>query len=93
MVGNIFCIGFFPVISVVRIIGFLARIAVLHPLWQILDGIINPLLFRINKIIYRGRAVQYLQGLITGFVAVLVVRALGGLLVRLLTSLLMSLPI
>ena len=88
-----FVLGFFLVISVVRIIGFLARIAVLHPLWQILDGIINPLLFRINKIIYRGRAVQYLQGLITGFVAVLVVRALGGLLVRLLTSLLMSLPI
>ncbi|HAL94245.1 MAG TPA: YggT family protein [Rectinema sp.] len=88
-----FVLGFFLVISVIRIIGFLARIAVLHPLWQILDGIINPLLFRINKIIYRGRAVQYLQGLITGFVAVLVVRALGGLLVRLLTSLLMSLPI
>ncbi len=88
-----FVLGFFLVISVIRIIGFLARIAVLHPLWQILDGIINPLLFRINKIIYRGRAVQYLQGLITGFVAVLVVRALGGFLVRLLTSLLMSLPI
>lgn len=88
-----FLLGFFLVISLIRIIGFLARIAVLHPLWQILDGIINPLLFRINKIIYRGRAVQYLQGLITGFVAVLVVRALGGLLVRLLTSLLMSLPI
>jgi len=88
-----FVLGFFLVISVIRIIGFLARIAVLHPLWQILDGIINPLLFRINKIIYRGRAVQYLQGLITGFVVVLVVRALGGFLVRLLTSLLMSLPI
>jgi len=36
--------------------------------------------------------VDYLQGLITGFVAVLIVRTIGGLLVRLLTSLLMSLP-
>jgi YggT family protein len=88
-----FLLGFFLVISLIRIIGFLARIAVLHPLWQILDGIINPLLFRINRIIYRGRTVQYLQGLITGFIVVLVVRTLGGFLVRLLTSLLMSLPI
>ncbi|MEN6383076.1 MAG: YggT family protein [Rectinema sp.] len=88
-----FLLGFFLVISLIRIIGFLARIAVLHTLWQILDGIINPLLFRINRIIYRGRTVQYLQGLITGFIVVLVMRTLGGFLVRLLTSLLMSLPI
>ncbi len=87
-----FLLGFFLVIAIIRIIGFVARFATLHPLWQILDGILNPLLFRINRLIYRGRAVEYLQGLITGFVAVLIVRTLGGLLVHLLTSLLMSLP-
>ncbi len=87
-----FILGFFLVIVLIRIIGYVARLATLHPLWQILDGIINPLLFRVNRLIYRGRAVDYLQGLITGFVVVLVVRTIGGLLVRLLTSLLMSLP-
>lgn len=87
-----FLLGFFLVIALIRIIGFVARLSTLHPLWQILDGIINPLLFRVNRIIYRGRAVEYLQGLITGFAVVLVVRTIGGLLIRLLTSLLMSLP-
>lgn len=87
-----FLLGFFLVIVFIRIIGVIARLATLHPLWQILDGIINPVLFRVNTLIYRGRAVQYLQGLITGFVVVLVVRGLGGWIVRLLTSLLMSLP-
>jgi len=87
-----FLLGFFLVVVFIRIIGFVARLATLHPLWQILDGIINPLLFRVNTLIYRGRAVQYLQGLITGFVVVLFVRGLGGWIVRLLTSLLMSLP-
>jgi len=87
-----FLLGFFLVIAIIRIIGYVARFATLHPLWQILDGIINPLLFRVNRLIYRGRSVDYLQGLITGFVAVLIVRTIGGLLVRLLTSLLMSLP-
>jgi len=87
-----FLLGFFLVVVFIRIIGVIARLATLHPLWQILDGIINPLLFRVNTLIYRGRAVQYLQGLITGFVVVLVVRGLGGWIVRLLTSLLMSLP-
>jgi len=87
-----FLLGFFLVIVFIRIIGVIARLATLHPLWQILDGIINPVLFRVNTLIYRGRAVQYLQGLITGFVVVLVVRGLGGWIVQLLTSLLMSLP-
>lgn len=87
-----FLLGFFLVVVFIRIIGVIARLATLHPLWQILDGIINPVLFRVNTLIYRGRAVQYLQGLITGFVVVLVVRGLGGWIVRLLTSLLMSLP-
>jgi len=86
-------LGFFLVIIIIRIVGYLARLAVLHPLWQVLDSLINPLLLRINRLIYRGRAVEYLQGLITGLVAVLVLRALGGLLVRLITSLLMSLPV
>ncbi len=87
-----FLLGFFLVIVLVRIIGFIARIATLHPLWQILDSMINPLLFKVNNVIYRGRAVDYLQGLITGFVVVLLVRSLGGWIVRMLTSLLMSLP-
>ncbi|MEN6500148.1 MAG: YggT family protein [Rectinema sp.] len=87
-----FLLGFFLVVVFIRIIGVIARLATLHPFWQILDGIINPVLFRVNTLIYRGRAVQYLQGLITGFVVVLVVRGLGGWIVRLLTSLLMSLP-
>ncbi len=87
-----FLLGFFLVIVFIRTIGFIGRLATLHPLWQILDGIINPLLFRVNRLIYRGRAVNYLQGLITGFVVVLVARGLGGWLIRLLTSLLMSLP-
>jgi YggT family protein len=87
-----FLLGFFLVIALVRIIGYIAKLATLHPLWQILDGIINPLLFRINRFIYRGRAVDYLQGLITGFVVVLLARAIGGWVVRILTSLLMSLP-
>jgi YggT family protein len=87
-----FLLGFFLVIVLIRIIGFIARIATLHPLWQILDSMINPLLFKVNNVIYRGRAVDYLQGLITGFVVVLLVRSLGGWIVRMLTSLLMSLP-
>ena len=87
-----FLLGFFLVIALVRIIGYIAKLATLHPLWQILDGIINPLLFRINRFIYRGRAVDYLQGLITGFVVVLLARAIGGWVVRILTSLLISLP-
>lgn len=88
-----FVLGFFLVCIVARIIGYLARLMTLHPLWQILDGIINPILLLINRLIYRGRQVEYLQGLITGFLVLLVLRGLGGWLVRLLTRLLLALPV
>ncbi|MCX8013855.1 MAG: YggT family protein [Rectinema sp.] len=87
-----FLLGFFMLLTIARIVGYIARLATLHPLWQILDSIINPFLFRINRLVYRGRSVEYLQGLITGFVVVLFLRAAGGWVIRLLTNLLMSLP-
>lgn len=87
-----FVFSFVAVCALIRIVVFLARWNSLHPVWVVLDAILNPLLCRINKIIYRNRAVDYLQGLITGFLVLILFRAAGGALVRLLSSLLISLP-
>jgi len=57
-----FLLGFFLVVVFIRIIGVIARLATLHPLWQILDGIINPLLFRVNTLIYRGARYSICRG-------------------------------
>jgi len=87
-----FVLSFVTACALVRIIVFLARMNSLHPIWVVVDAILNPILYRINKVIYRNKAVDYLQGLITGFLVILLFRTAGGALVRILGSLLLSLP-
>lgn len=87
-----FLFSFLAACALVRILVFLARWNSLHPVWVVLDSILNPILYRINKFIYRNRAIDYLQGLITGFIVLILCRAAGGAAVKLLSSLLIALP-
>jgi len=79
-----FVISFFFICALARMVAYAARWNSLHPLWIVIDSILNPVLFRINRLIYRGRIVNYLQGLITGSVLLLFLRIGGGALVGLL---------
>ncbi|MGO8694692.1 MAG: YggT family protein [Rectinemataceae bacterium] len=88
-----FVMTFYAVCALVRIIVYVARWNSLHPLWRVLDAFLNPVLFRINRLIYHGRIVNYLQSLITGFVLVVLLEVAGAKLVSLLVRLLASLPI
>lgn len=88
-----FVLSFVSACALIRIVVFVARLNSLHPVWVVLDAILNPILYRINRVIYRNKAVDYLQGLITGFLVLILFRAAGGALVRILGSLLLSLPI
>lgn len=87
-----FVLSFLLACALLRIIAFMAGWNTLHPIWLVIDSILNPLLFRINRILYRGRAVQYRQGLFTGLVALILLRMAGGALVGILNRLLISLP-
>jgi len=87
-----FVLSFVSACALIRIIVFLARLNSLHPIWVVVDAVLNPILYRINKMIYRGKAIDYLLGLITGFLVLLLLRTAGGALVRILGSLLLSLP-
>jgi YggT family protein len=79
-----FVISFFFICALVRMIAYAARWNSLHPLWMVIDSILNPVLFRINRLIYRGRIVNYLQGLITGSLLLLFLRIGGGAIISLL---------
>lgn len=87
-----FVISFFAVCILVRIIVAAAHWNSLHPLWMVVDSMLNPLLFRINHLFYRNRIVHYLQSLVTGFIVLILVRVGGGALVGLLVRLLDGLP-
>jgi len=88
-----FLLSFLAVCSVARLIAYAARWNSLHPLWRVVDSLLNPVLFRINRLIYRGRIVNYLQGLITGLVVFVALYVAGGQLVALAYGLLLRLPV
>jgi YggT family protein len=87
-----FVLSFFAVCILLRFIVAVARWNSLHPFWMVIDSLLNPVLYRINRLIYRGRIVNYLQSLITGFVGLVLTKLAGDVLVGLLARLLRGLP-
>jgi YggT family protein len=45
-----------------RFVAYLARWNSLHPVWRVVDALINPVLYRINRVVYRNRIVNFRQG-------------------------------
>jgi YggT family protein len=87
-----FIISFFAVCAAARMVAYALRWNSLHPFWVVIDSIINPTLYKINRFFYRNKFVNYVQGLITGFAVLLVLRVGGGMLVSLAMRSLERLP-
>jgi len=87
-----FVLSFLTACVLIRIVVYLLKFYSVHPVWMVVDSIINPVLFQINRLIYRGKVVDYLQGLITGFLVLLLFRAGLGALIRIVSGLLLALP-
>lgn len=83
-----FLLGFFLLLMIARAVAYAARWNSLHPVWRAIDSMINPVLFRIQRWVYRDRIVNYVQGLATGAAALLAVRVGLGVLVALAVKLL-----
>jgi YggT family protein len=88
-----FILGFFIIILVLRFIAYMTNRNVYGAFWRIIDTISQPLLYRINRIIFGRRLVNYLTGIITAILALLALRVGGGFAVRLLSGLLIRLPV
>lgn len=86
-----FLLGFFAVLVIARIVAYAARWNSLNPLWRAIDAMINPVLFRIKRFVYKDRIVNYMQGLITGAVALVGARVLLGMAFGLVIGLLQKL--
>jgi YggT family protein len=87
-----FILVFFIIILVLRLIAYRTNRNIYSSFWRIIDTISQPLLYRINRIIFGKRLVNYLIGIITAILALLVLRVGGGFAVRLLSGLLARLP-
>lgn len=87
-----FILIFFVIVLALRLVSYSAGRNSIMPFWHAIDAISGPVLYRINRWIFRDRLVSYRTGLITAIVALLVTRIAGGILTNIASSLLAKLP-
>jgi YggT family protein len=89
-----FIIIFFIIIIALRLIAYLLSANIYSPFWQIIDYISRPVIFNINRLLFRNRIVNYLFGLLSAVVAILLLYAILYILIhRIAIPLLFILPI
>jgi len=88
-----FILGFCIIIIILRLVAYLTSRDIYSPFWRVIDTISQPLLYRLNRIIFGKRIVSYLRGIIFSSLLLVAVMIGGRMLVQLLASLLEKLPI
>ncbi|QQO11081.1 YggT family protein [Breznakiella homolactica] len=88
-----FILSFCIIILVIRLIAYLTNRNIYSTFWRIIDSLSQPILYRINRLIFRDRITNYKTGIITAVVVLLVVRIGLEFVIRLAAGLLVRLPI
>jgi YggT family protein len=87
-----FVLGFFIIVLLLRLIAYLSNRNIYSTFWRIVDSISQPVLYRITRIFYRRRLINYLAGLFLSL-GVLAALEIGGYaLVAWLLEILLRLP-
>jgi YggT family protein len=82
-----FLLGFFVIILVLRIIAYIGNMDTYgSPLWRVVDAISQPLLYRVNRIIFGRRIVSYKLAIISTLVVFIALWIGGRIAVGLLSS-------
>jgi YggT family protein len=87
-----FVLGFFILILVLRLFAYLTNRNIYGTFWRIVDTISQPVLYRINRIIFRDRLVNYLTGILSSLGVLLILRIGLGIVLGKLLPLLVRFP-
>jgi YggT family protein len=87
-----FILSFFIIILGLRLIAYLTSRNVYGGLWRIIDSVSQPILYRINRIIFGKRLVRYMTGILTSIGVLLILRVGLELLIGQGLKLLVQLP-
>ncbi|GHU83802.1 membrane protein [Spirochaetia bacterium] len=86
-------LGFAVIILILRLIAYLGRFNIYSPFWNLVDRISQPLLYRISRIFFPRRLMNYLFRIIFSIVLLTALYLAAGRLVGLGSELLSALPI
>lgn len=87
-----FILGFLIIILILRLICHLAKQNSYGTFWRIVDSISQPVLFRINRILFKDRIVSYGTGLVISIVSLGIIYLVLRIIVTVLTGALVRLP-
>jgi YggT family protein len=88
-----FLLGFGVIVLILRLIALWTNRNIYSAFWRAIDTISQPLVFRINRIIFGSRIVRYQTGILLSIAVLAAVYLLGGAAVYLASALLARLPI
>ncbi|MDR3172533.1 MAG: YggT family protein [Treponema sp.] len=89
-----FILGFFLVVLGLRLIGYLTSRDVYNStFWRIIDTISQPVLYRIKRILFQRRLVNYLTGIIVSMGTLLALILVLGRVIKFATVFLAELPL
>jgi YggT family protein len=88
-----FLLGFFILMLVLRLFAYLTNRNIYGSFWRIIDIISQPVLYRINRIIFRNRLVNYLTGLLSSLGVLLILRIGLGIIINRILAMLVLFPI
>lgn len=88
-----FVLSFFIVILALRFVAYVLGSNNVHPLWRAIDTLSKPVLYRVNRLIFRDRLVTYTTGILTTVLFLLALRIVGSIIVNFLSHFLIRLPL
>ena len=87
-----FVLGFCLIVIVIRLIAHLTNRNIRSPFWNVINEISQPVLYRINKIIFNSSIPRFINGLVVSIIALTILRIGGGLVMPWLAGFLSRLP-
>ena len=87
-----FFLGFLIIVLILRLAAHLAKVSFNGTFWSIVDAVSQPVLFRINSILFKDRIVNLLNALIISIICLGLIHLVLGILVSLLSGTLVRLP-
>jgi YggT family protein len=88
-----FIIGFFIAVLALRLVAYLAGANMRAPFWRIIDSVASSVQFRINRILFKNRIVNYLAGLAASIAALVLLWIALGIVTGLLDKFFIKLPV
>jgi YggT family protein len=85
-----FILVFCFIVLLLRLFGYINNSNMYSNFWRIIDSISRPLLYRVNRIIFGNKIVNYLTSIFVAIAAIVILWILGRIIVGLLSGMLLG---